>query len=193
MHRVEAVLFLAREPMVSRKISDLADLDDGTEARTLIRRLNRSYDQSGRAYRIESIAGGFQMLTRPAFVNWLRKLRHVPGELRLSPPAFETLAVVAYRQPVIRADVEAIRGVACGEILKHLMEQDLVRISGRREELGRPFLYSTTKHFLKSFGLNNLDALPRAERIRQAREIEDDSSEDVFEPAPFDSTETPLE
>lgn len=177
MHRVEAVLFISREPLSSRKISELADLEDGTEARTLVRRLNRLYDGSGKAFRIESVANGFQMLTRPTFANWLRKLEHIPSELRLSPPAFETLAVVAYRQPVIRADIEAIRGVNCGEILKQLMERDLVRISGRSDDLGRPFLYSTTKHFLKSFGLNNLDALPRAERIRRSPVGDDDDSE----------------
>ena len=177
MRRVEAVLFISREPLSSRKISELADLEDGTEARTLIRRLNRLYDSSKKAFRIEPVASGFQMLTRPTFANWLRKLEHIPSELRLSPPAFETLAVVAYRQPVIRADIEAIRGVNCGEILKQLMERDLVRISGRSDDLGRPFLYSTTKHFLKSFGLNNLDALPRAERIRRTPVGDDDDSE----------------
>lgn len=194
MRRVEAVLFLAKEPLISRRISDLADLEDGTEARTLIRRLNRIYDKSDRAFRIESVAGGYQLLTHPAFVNWLRKLRHVPSELKLTPPAFETLTVVAYRQPVIRADIEAIRGVSCGEILKQLLEQDLVRISGRSEELGRPFLYSTTKHFLKAFGLNNLDALPRAERIRRSPDAETQTlDETASEDSVVETSATPLE
>lgn len=170
LQRVEAVLFIAKEPLTSRKISELADLEDGTEARTLVKRLNRTYDQLGHAMRIESVAGGNQLVTRPAFANWLRKLDHLPAELRLSAPAFETLTVVAYRQPVIRADIDAIRGVNCGEILKQLMDRDLIRISGRSEELGRPFLYSTTKHFLKCFGLNNLESLPRAERMQRPAE-----------------------
>lgn len=163
MHRLEAVLFLSREPLNSRKLSQHADLLDGTEARTLIRRLNLEYDRAGRAFRVEQIAGGYQLLTRKVFSGWLRRLEHIPRETKLSGPALETLAVVAYRQPVLRADIEAIRGVSCGEILKQLMERDLVRISGRSDELGRPFLYSTSKRFLTLFGLNHLDQLPRTE------------------------------
>lgn len=164
--RLEAVLFLAREPLSSRKLSQYANLADATQARTLIRRLNAQYDALGRAYRVEQVAGGYQLLTRPKLAPWLRRLAHVPGEIRLSAPALETLAVVAYRQPVLRAEIEAIRGVNCGEILRQLMERDLIRISGRSQELGRPFLYATTKRFLQLFGLNTLEELPRAELLR---------------------------
>jgi segregation and condensation protein B len=168
VRRLEAILFLAREPLTSRKLSHYANLADGTEARTLIRRLNAMYDQSGRAFRVEEVAGGYQLLTRPRYAKWLRRLTHVGPPARLSAPALETLAVVAYRQPVLRAEVEAIRGVNCGEILRQLMERDLLRISGRGHDLGRPFLYSTTKRFLQVFGLQNLDKLPRAEVLRGA-------------------------
>jgi segregation and condensation protein B len=144
LRRLEAVLMLAREPLSSRKLSQFAGLADGTQARTLVRRLNSFYDEVSRAFRVEEVAGGFQLLTRPKFAPWLRRLGHVPPEIRLSSPAMETLAVVAYRQPVLRADIEAIRGVNCGEILRQLMERDLVRIGGRSEELGRPYLYTTT-------------------------------------------------
>jgi segregation and condensation protein B len=164
--RLEAVLFLAREPLSSRKLSQYANLADGTQARTLIRRLNAQYDALGRAFRVEQVAGGYQLLTRPKLAPWLRRLAHVPGEVRLSAPALETLAVVAYRQPVPRAEIEAIRGVNCGEILRQLMERDLIRISGRSQELGRPFLYATTKRFMQLFGLNTLEELPRAELMR---------------------------
>ena len=166
--RVEAVLFLAREPLNSRKLSQYADLVDGTEARTIVKRLNSHYDEHCSAFRVEQVAGGFQLLTRPQFANWLRRFEHTPRETRLSAPAMETLAVVTYRQPVLRADIEAIRGVNCGEILRQLMERDLVRISGRSEELGRPYLYATTKLFLQTFGLENLDKLPRADVLRNA-------------------------
>lgn len=166
--RLEAVLFLAREPLNSRKLSQLAGLADGTQARTLVRRLNELYDGAGRAFRVEQVAGGYQLLTRRKFAPWLRRLAHVPGETRLSAPALETLAVIAYRQPVPRADIEAIRGVNCGEILRQLVERDFVRIGGRSQELGRPYLYSTTKRFLQIFGLVNLDDLPSAEALRQA-------------------------
>jgi segregation and condensation protein B len=165
---LEAVLFLAREPLTSRKLAQLARLEDGTQARTLVRQLNRRYDASGRAFRVEEVAAGFQLLTRPKFASWLRRLGHVPSELRLSSVALETLAVVAYRQPVLKADIEAIRGVQCGEILRQLMERDLIRIGGRSDELGRPYLYTTTKRFLQQFGLRGLEDLPRAEILRLA-------------------------
>ncbi len=165
LRRLEAVLFLAREPLTSRKLSQYANLADGTEARTLVRRLNELYDRAGRAFRVQELAGGFQMMTRPQFASWLRRLGHVPAEMRLSAPAMETLAVVAYRQPVLRADIEAIRGVNCGEILRQLMERDLVRIGGRSDELGRPYLYATTRRFLQLFGLVRIDRLPRAASI----------------------------
>jgi segregation and condensation protein B len=166
--RLEAVLLIAREPLGSRKLSQFANLADGTQARTLVRRLNAGYEAAGRAYRIEHVAGGYQLRTRREFAPWLRRLAHVPGETRLSAPTLETLAVIAYRQPVPRADIEAIRGVNCGELLRQLIERDLVRISGRSAELGRPFLYSTTKRFLELFGFVDVDDLPHAETLRRA-------------------------
>jgi segregation and condensation protein B len=164
--RLEAILFLAREPLNTRKLSRYANLADGTRARTLIRQLNQRYDATGRAMRVAQVAGGYQLLTRAKLAPWLRRLAHVPGETRLSAPALETLAVIAYRQPVPRADIEAIRGVNCGEILRQLMDRDLVRIASRSEELGRPFLYATTTRFLELFGLNHLDELPRADQLK---------------------------
>ncbi len=179
--RLHAVLFLAKEPLATRKLSQYANLADGTEARTLVSQLNQLLDRTGRAFRVEQVAGGFQMVTRPKFAKWLRRLEHVPGRRRLSAPAMETLAVVAYRQPVLRADIEAIRGVSCGEVLAQLLSRDLICISGRSDELGRPYLYSTTKHFLQLFGLRNLDDLPRADIGRKSAGELDDSAyiEDV--------------
>jgi segregation and condensation protein B len=165
--RLEAVLYLAREPISLRKLAQLANLADGTEARTLVSALRRRYDERGAAFQVEQVAGGYQLLTRPKFAPWLRPLAAVEQEIRLSPPALETLAVVAYRQPVLRAEVEAIRGVACGEILRQLMDRDLLRIVGRSEELGRPLWYGTTKRFLRAFGLCALDQLPLASQLRR--------------------------
>ena len=167
LNRLEAVLLLAKEPLHPRKLSKFANLADGTEALTLVGRLNHLYDRAGRAFRVEEVAGGWQLRTRPQFGDWLRRLQHVPNAMRLSTPAIETLAVVAYRQPVVRVDIEAVRGVACGEILRQLMERDLVRVSGRSDELGRPYFYSTTQRFLQLFGLRSLDELPRAEWFRE--------------------------
>jgi segregation and condensation protein B len=186
---VEAVLFLAREPLGSRKLALLAGLADGTKARTLVRTLNRRYDAEGSAFRVEEVGGGFQLLTRAEFVPWLRRLCSAPAEVRLSAPAMETLAVVAYRQPVLRAEIEAIRGVQCGEVLRQLIQRDLVRIVGRSEELGRPLLYGTTRQFLQVFGLRHLEDLPRTEFLPMTKRVAEairpagaDPSEETSDP-----------
>lgn len=182
--RLEAVLLLARGPLSPRKLSQLAHLADATEARTLVRQLNQIYDNRGRALRVEQVAGGYRLLTRAALAPWLARLGHLPPAVRLSTPMMETLAVVAYRQPVSRANVEAVRGVACGELLRQLMERDLIRIAGRSEELGRPYLYGTTKRFLQLFGLPNTASLPPIEwQTLQDDPIPDDSPlEDLSTP-----------
>ena len=147
----------------------MANLADGTEARTVLNSLRQRYDERGCAFQVAQVAGGYQLLSRREFAQWLRPHGTADREIRLSPPALETLAVVAYRQPVLRAEVEAIRGVACGEILRLLMDRDLLRIVGRSEELGRPLRYGTTKRFLEVFGLCNLDQLPWAAELRRGR------------------------
>src|SRR5439155_21671052 len=123
------------------------------------------YDQDGAAFQVEELAGGFQLLTRAEYHRWLGGLRRAGAEVRLTGPARETLAIVAYRQPIMRADVEAIRGVHCGDTLRLLMERGLVRIAGRDDSLGRPVLYGTTKKFMQLFGLKSLKALPHAEQL----------------------------
>jgi segregation and condensation protein B len=163
--RVEAALFLSREPLPMRKLALFAKVADGTEARTLVKLLCQRYAERSSALQVVEVAGGVQLFTRPQVADWVRRLHGESEEVRLSPPALETLAVVAYRQPVVRAEIEAIRGVQCGEILRVLMERDLLRIVGRSEELGRPFLYGTTKKFLQVFGLSRLEQLPPIDQI----------------------------
>ncbi len=165
LQRVEAILFLARGPLNSRKIARLAHLEDGTQARTMIGYLNKRYDEVGRSFHVKKIAGGYQMLTRPQFFDWINRLQHAPARIRLSSAAQETLTVVAYRQPIIKADIESIRGVSCGEMLRQLLEKGLVKISGRSEDLGRPFLYATTRQFLTEFGFNSLQDLPKFDTL----------------------------
>jgi segregation and condensation protein B len=124
--RLEAAMFLAREPLTTRRLAKLARLPDGTRARALLRELRRLHDASGAAFRVEHIAGGYQLLTRGPFGPWVRRLLDQPSASRLSAAALETLAIVAYRQPVTRAEIEAIRGVGSEEMLRHLLERDVV-------------------------------------------------------------------
>jgi len=158
--RLEAALFLAREPLHARRLAKLARLPDGTRARSLVRQLRQLQDASGSAFRVEPIAGGFQLLTRAAFGPWVRRLLDAPPRVRLSPAALETLAIVAYRQPVTRAEIEAVRGVGSEEMLRQLLERDLVAIGGRADDLGRPNVYVTTRQFLAVFGLARIEDLP---------------------------------
>jgi segregation and condensation protein B len=158
--RVEAVLFLAREPLTLRRIAKLARLPDGSRARALVQELRQLQEESASGFRVEPIAGGYQLLTRAAFGPWLRRLLESPPAHRPSAAALETLAIVAYRQPVTRAEIESIRGVGSEEMLRQLLERDLVAIGGRAEDLGRPNVYVTTRRFLATFGLSRLEDLP---------------------------------
>lgn len=167
MARVEAVLLICGEALTPRKLAQLATLADPTEARTLVNRLNEAYDLGDTPFRIERVAGGYRMFTRPEVALWLGKLHHREAELKLSSSAMETLTIVAYRQPMTRADIEAIRGVQSSEMLKQLMDRGLVRIGGEDDSLGRPFLYETTRKFLETFGLKDLESLPLAEKLRR--------------------------
>jgi segregation and condensation protein B len=163
---VEAVLFASDESLTPARLFEIV----GTNIRQLrkhIDDLNEKYKQSNNAFRIEQIAGGFQMLTLSAYSHWLKKLIRSREESSLSQQALETLAIIAYKQPIIRADVEAIRGVAAGEMIRNLMYKGLVRITGRAEVLGRPMLYGTTKKFLEIFGLNSLKDLPKVEELKR--------------------------
>ncbi len=163
---VEAALLAADEPLTTRRLAAAAGLADGNEARRLVLKLQALYDADGTAFQVQEVAGGFQLLTRPEYHRWLVRLRRTGTDLRLTAPARETLAIVAYRQPIMRADIEGIRGVHCGEILRLLMEKGLVRIAGRDNSLGRPVLYGTTKKFLQVFGLKSLRDLPLADQLR---------------------------
>jgi segregation and condensation protein B len=165
LSRLEAVLMMADEPLAARRLAEAAGV--GTdEIRLNITRLIALLDDNESAFQIEEIAGGYQLLTRPIYHHWLVRLRRTGHELQLTAAALETLAVIAYKQPVMRAEVEAVRGVACAELIRHLMEKGLIRITGRHDSLGRPQLFGTTKKFLQSFGLNSLKDLPEVEALR---------------------------
>ncbi len=164
---VEAILFATDTPLPAPKIAEIAGDGNARDVKKHIATLNETYAQRGAAFRIEEIAGGFQMLTLPVYNERLSKMLQVRRETRLSQAALETLAIVAYKQPILRADVEAIRGVAVGEVLNRLRELNLVKIVGRAEDIGRPLLYGTTKKFLDVFGLCSLDDLPQDQELAQ--------------------------
>jgi segregation and condensation protein B len=165
--RVEAALLVADGALSARRISQCAALLDAGEAKQVVDELNAAYDNSVSAFRIERVGAGYQMLTRPVFARWLDRVHHRQERLKLSNSALETLAVVAYRQPITRADIEAVRGVAASEMLKQLMERGLVKIVGEDDSLGRPYLYGTTRQFLEAYGLRSLEDMPLAENLRK--------------------------
>ena len=150
-------------PISDQLLAELLGLNGKGAAgrvRKTIDELNSDYDGSDRAFRAEHVAGGWQLMTRPEYAPLLEHQHRQKQEFRLSQAALETLSIIAYRQPVMRAEIEAIRGVACGEVVRGLMERRLVKVAGRAEQLGRPLLYGTTPQFLKVFGLAATDELP---------------------------------
>ncbi len=157
---VEALLLSTDQALPASKIAQILDVGDANDVKQCIDTLNEGYKRNGTSFRIEPIAKGYQILTLPQFDRWVKKLHKARAESRLSTAALETLAIVAYKQPVLRADIEAIRGVAVGDMLVRLREMNLVRIVGRAEEVGRPLLYGTTTKFLEVFGLQSLKDLP---------------------------------
>ena len=174
MLRLETLLFLSREPLGAKKLAQFLGVKESKTVTEWIDRLNRFYDDHRYVFRVLDFAGGYQLRIRPQFTPWLRRLCHHDGnegvelpEIHLSPSAIETLAIIAYRQPIVRAEIETIRGVQCGEILRVLLGRDLIRIAGRSDELGRPFLYETTRKFLEIFGLKSLAQLPKIEHTEE--------------------------
>ncbi|HMB68318.1 MAG TPA: SMC-Scp complex subunit ScpB [bacterium] len=163
--RIEALLFSSEIPLPARRLADLAAAAKG-EILSAIDRLNVFYGESGRAFRIAEIAGGYQMVTVPAFAEVLAQLHKEKIPTRLSRAALETLAIIAFKQPVTRAEIDRIRGVSASDgVLRHLIERKTVRIAGRADAPGRPLLYGTTSEFLAYFGLANVADLPRTEEL----------------------------
>jgi len=181
---VEAILFSTDSPISPAKIAVVAELPGRQPVKKAIRQLNERYEQIGCAFRIESIAGGYQMLTQPEYHDVVSRLFKSKSDSKLSQAAMETLAIVAYRQPILRADIEAIRGVASGEMLRSLLDKNLAKIVGRAEVLGRPMLYGTTRRFLEVFGLNDIEDLPNVEALRTG-------SDDKKPPAETKASRTP--
>jgi segregation and condensation protein B len=179
---IEALLFSAQKPLSIRELAtairdakedpaaagptEVSRVKDA-EVAAALEQLKTEYVQQGRAFQLIEKAEGWQFVTDPAFAKWVGQLFPAPKPARLSAPALETLAIIAYRQPITRADIEAVRGVNIDGVLQTLMERGLVKIAGRAEVPGRPLLYETTHFFLDHFGLRNLDELPNVEELRK--------------------------
>jgi segregation and condensation protein B len=164
---VEAILLTDGRPVPARRLADVLGLggDDSTPRKQIedaVDSLNRVYESTGRSFRIEQVAGGYRVMTLPALASVLAAYHGGRAASRLSRAALETLSSIAYKQPLTRGKLEAVRGVACGEVLRSLMERRLITMTGRAEELGRPMLYGTTKAFLDAFGLASLKDMPSA-------------------------------
>ena len=176
---IEALLFSAQKPLSIREITTAiksAEGDDSpnefarvreAEVAAAIEQLRTEYVEQGGVFQLIEKAEGWQLATDPKYAPWVRQLFPAPKPARLSAPALETLAIIAYRQPITRADVEAVRGVNIDGVLQTLMERGLVKIAGRAEIPGRPLLYETTQFFLDHFGLRDLDELPNVEELRK--------------------------
>jgi segregation and condensation protein B len=221
LHRiVESILFASQKPVSAKELSNF--LKGAAEAakenpeitcfakvksaqlQDAIEQLEREYAETGRAFEVRESAAGWQLVTKADFAPWLRQLFPENRQARLSAPAMETLAIIAYRQPITRADIEAVRGVAVDGVMQTLLDRNLVRIAGRSEIAGRPLLYETSQFFMEHFGLKDLDDLPNASELRKiplpkaeppkenpAETPTETPAEALAEPAPEEAADNP--
>ncbi len=176
---IESLLFVAEDPLTMDSIKKVLDSTDSNAIRNVLHELSSEYEARKGGFFLREVAGGYQIRTRPEYSQWIRRLLK-PNALRLSNAALETLAIVAYKQPVIRSDIEHLRGVDCGGILRMLLERKLIRVVGRKEIPGRPMIYTTTKKFLELFELKDLRDLPSPKEIE---ELGNSSSETLADTA----------
>lgn len=160
---LETLLFITDAPLPVSRLAQLCEIKNTERLNTALTELKSSYDAEGRTLQLMQVAGGWQLATRPEYGLWVRKLYHNKMTVRLTQAALETLCIIAYKQPLTRAEIEAIRGVEVIGPLETLTQRKLVTVVGRRESIGRPILYGTTSEFLRQFGLNSLDDMPKLE------------------------------
>jgi segregation and condensation protein B len=181
---VEALLFASDTPVEAERIQEVLDLESTAAAREIVEGLRARLDAEARALQVMEVGGGFRLVTRPELAPWLVKLARSRTRSRLSRPALETLAIIGYRQPVSRPEVDAVRGVNSEAVLDNLLERRMIRIAGRKESPGRPFLYETTREFLVAFGLRDLGDLPKVEGELVVPELAMAAAEQLAEPGP---------
>lgn len=164
---IEALLFVSNNPVTEKQLKELMKDLSSEALNKYIQGLNDEYEKTGRSFRIEEIAGGWQIRTRPDFSAWIKSLLNIQRRERLSGPALETLAIIAYKQPITRIEIEGIRGVNVDYIVNSLIEKDLVRVVGKKDVVGHPYMYGTTTRFLEHFGLASLNDLPNVEELKR--------------------------
>ncbi len=160
---IEALLFVSEKPLTIGEINEVLDNLDAARINEILRELKGDYENENRGIRLEEIAGGFQLATSASAGPLLRKFYKQRDGKQLSKPSLETLAIIAYKQPLTRLDIESFRGVNADGVVKNLLEKGLIKIAGRKDVIGRPFVYGTTRQFLEYFGLNSLSDLPKME------------------------------
>lgn len=176
---IEALIFASPEPITPKKLCELiAQGDEQLELETdaiepFVDKLNQRYEENGLAFNIEHVAGGYTFATKKRYEPWLSIFQHEDAYRKLSQSAIESLAIVAYKQPITKPEVDEIRGVDSGYILRQLLEKVLIEVSGRLDAPGKPLLYRTTKHFLKHFGINSIDELPKPREIEEILKDDD--------------------
>ncbi|MCK6619164.1 MAG: SMC-Scp complex subunit ScpB [Calditrichia bacterium] len=173
----EALLFSSDEPLTATRVREVVPELKGFEVRKLVEELNEIYRQGGRPYRIDTIAEGFQLFTLPEYAPYVERLHAKRQQARLSARALETLAIVAYKQPVTRHDIEEIRGVSVDGVLKTLLSRNLITIAGTADAPGNPFIYKTTRQFLEYFGLKSLKELPKLKELDEIVEADSEARE----------------
>jgi segregation and condensation protein B len=189
---VEAIILASSEPIAPSRIAAVLPDCNPSQVRALVDELNAEYAEQRRAFEIWEVAGGYQLRSLPEFAPYLRQVQS-SRPLRLSPAALETLAVIAYRQPVTRAEIEHIRGVDAGAVLRSLLDRQLVRIAGHREVPGRPIVYGTSRRFLEVFGLAKLGDLPALRAIDALTEAPEESEAELREEPPAPPEPEPIE
>jgi len=182
---IEALLFASEKPMPLEQMKNVLDNLGTDEIRRILEELSAEYEKSNRGIRITEIAGGFQMVTPPSLNPFLKKLYKGRQVERLTRPSLETLAIVAYKQPVTRLEIESIRNVNIDGVIKNLIDKDLIRISGRKKAPGRPHVFGTTRQFLEYFGLKSLEELPKIENFSVAL-AKKEEADDAKKSAPQD-------
>ena len=187
---IEALLFCTQESLTQAQVNSCFDDDDVPSLNEAVKVLNEEYEQTDRSFEIEKAAGGWRLVTRHEYEIWVRRLLTRTFSPTLSQAALETLAVVAYKGPASRADVESIRGVSCGSVLKSLLGKNLIKIKGREKSPGRPLIYAVTDNFLTSFGISTISDLPKLREISElTAELDPTSQKELFDSRSVDAAE----